>query len=166
MKNQSKLTRRRLNERFESWGIFYDDVRVGGLSEIHGTEGRMIWQWSCGFYPGCTPRQQGAGNEDTFEDARVAFRAAWQMLQAQITPAMIDEWRKHQAFMTWKYAMWDSDCRMPTQTTTGKSQVIDEECQPETLAISPNTAASRYRYALEQLAHELRRVKEDRRHAN
>jgi RNA polymerase sigma-70 factor (ECF subfamily) len=32
----------------------------------------------------------------------------------------------------------------------------------ETLAISPNTAASRYRYALEQLAHELRRVKKDR----
>ncbi len=36
----------------------------------------------------------------------------------------------------------------------------------ETLAISPNTAASRYRYALEQLGHELRRVKEGRRHAN
>ncbi len=35
----------------------------------------------------------------------------------------------------------------------------------ETLAISPNTAASRYRYALEQLAHELRRIKELR-HAN
>ena len=32
----------------------------------------------------------------------------------------------------------------------------------ETLAISPNTAASRYRYALEQLAHELRRIKEER----
>ncbi|MBJ7257781.1 MAG: RNA polymerase sigma factor [Akkermansiaceae bacterium] len=32
----------------------------------------------------------------------------------------------------------------------------------ETLAVSPNTAASRYRYALEQLAHELRRIKEDR----
>lgn len=32
----------------------------------------------------------------------------------------------------------------------------------ETLAISPNTAASRYRYALEQLAHEVRRIKEDR----
>jgi DNA-directed RNA polymerase specialized sigma24 family protein len=32
----------------------------------------------------------------------------------------------------------------------------------ETLAISPNTAASRYRYALEQLAHELRRIKEVR----
>ena len=33
----------------------------------------------------------------------------------------------------------------------------------ETLAISPNTAASRYRYAMEQLAHELRRIKEVRR---
>lgn len=32
----------------------------------------------------------------------------------------------------------------------------------ETLAISPNTAASRYRYALEQLAQDMRRVKEAR----
>lgn len=32
----------------------------------------------------------------------------------------------------------------------------------EALAISPNTAASRYRYALEQLALSLKRVKEDR----
>lgn len=32
----------------------------------------------------------------------------------------------------------------------------------ETLAISPNTAASRYRYAMEKLAHELRRMKEVR----
>lgn len=32
----------------------------------------------------------------------------------------------------------------------------------ETLAISPNTAASRYRYALEQLANDMRGVKEER----
>ena len=32
----------------------------------------------------------------------------------------------------------------------------------EALAISPNTAASRYRYALEQLAHELRQLREAR----
>jgi RNA polymerase sigma-70 factor, ECF subfamily len=32
----------------------------------------------------------------------------------------------------------------------------------ETLAISPNTAASRYRYALEQLGQELRKLKETR----
>lgn len=35
----------------------------------------------------------------------------------------------------------------------------------EALAISPNTAASRYRYALEQLAHAMRQVKEVR-HGN
>ena len=32
----------------------------------------------------------------------------------------------------------------------------------EALAISQNTAASRYRYALEQLAHDMRRLKEER----
>jgi RNA polymerase sigma-70 factor (ECF subfamily) len=32
----------------------------------------------------------------------------------------------------------------------------------ELLLISPNTAASRYRYALEQLAQELRSIKEER----
>lgn len=32
----------------------------------------------------------------------------------------------------------------------------------EVLAISPNTAASRYRYALEQLTHSMKQVKEDR----
>lgn len=32
----------------------------------------------------------------------------------------------------------------------------------DSLAISPNTAASRYRYALEQLANEMRQVKEER----
>jgi len=35
----------------------------------------------------------------------------------------------------------------------------------ESLAISPNTAASRYRYALEQLAIKMRRVKEERHEA-
>ena len=122
MAQNPTLTRRRLNERFESWGIFYADVLVGGLSEIHGTEGKMIWQWSCGFYPGCTPRQQSAGNADYFDEAKAAFHIAWDRLRPQITLAMIEEWRAHQAFTAWKYAMWDAGCQMPTQTTTGKSQ--------------------------------------------
>lgn len=116
------LTRRRLNERFESWGIFYGDVKVGGLSETHGLGSSMIWQWSCGFYPGCGPRQQSAGNEDTFEDAKAAFQNAWQRLQPQITTAMLDEWRHQRDFTAWKYAMWDAGCRLPTQSTTGKSR--------------------------------------------
>ena len=124
MKNQNELTRRRLNERFESWGIFYNDVQVGRLSEIHGTDGKMIWAWSCGFYPGCTPRKQSAGTVDTFDQAKAAFQAAWDRLQPQITPAMLTEWREHQAFTAWKYAMIDAGCQMPTQSTTGKSHCV------------------------------------------
>ena len=59
---------------------------------------------------------------DTFEEARAAFQNAWESLQPQITPAMIAEWRRHHAFTEWKYAMWDARCKMPTQTTTGRSR--------------------------------------------
>ena len=115
------LTRRRLNsEHHESWGIFDGDVQVGRTSEIHGTEGRMIWQWSCGFYPGCATHQQSAGNQDSYDEAKAAFQAAWERLRPQITPEMRDEWRKQQAWTAWKYAMWDAKCRMPAQSTTGR----------------------------------------------
>lgn len=117
-----ELTRRRLNEDFESWGIFYGDVRVGRISHLPGMGSQMIWQWSCGFYPGCNPGQQSAGNEDTIENARVAFQVAWQTLRPEITSAMINEWRARQAFTAWKYAMWDGGRKLPTQTTTGKSR--------------------------------------------
>ncbi len=117
------LTRRRLNERFESWGIYYCDVKVGVLSHLPGTGSQMIWQWSCGFYPGCDRQtQMSAGNEDSFDGAKAAFQAAWSRLQAQITPAMIAEWREQQAFTAWKYAMWDAGCEMPTQSSTGNSR--------------------------------------------
>lgn len=118
-----KLTRRRLNEKFESWGIFYGDVQVGGLTHQNGVGSSMHWQWACGFYPGCDLRtQMSAGKEDLFDDAKTAFQKAWDRLRPQITPAMLDEWRKHQAFTAWKYAMWDAKCRMPTQSTTGRSR--------------------------------------------
>lgn len=118
------LTRRRLNsEHHESWGIFDGDVQVGRISEINGTEGRMLWQWSCGFYPGCDkPTQQSAGNKDTFEEAKAAFQQAWEKLQPQITPAMRTEWLEHHAFTSWKYAMRDAGCRMPTENTDGRSR--------------------------------------------
>lgn len=59
------LTHRLLNnEHHQSWGIFGGDVQVGRISEINGTGGQMIWQWSCGFYPGCETHQQTAGNAD------------------------------------------------------------------------------------------------------
>lgn len=117
-----ELTRRRLNERFESWGIFYDDVQVGGLTHQNGLGSSMHWQWSCGFYPGCDLRtQMSAGGEDLFDDAKAAFQKAWELLQPQITPAMLDEWRKDRAYTKWKYAMRDAGCQMPTQSSTGIS---------------------------------------------
>lgn len=117
------LTRRLLNnEHHESWGIFDGDVQVGRMSEIHGTEGRMIWQWSCGFYPGCDKHQQSAGNQDTYDEAKTAFTEAWEQLRPHITPAMRDAWRQQQAWTAWKYAMWDARCKMPAQITSGVSR--------------------------------------------
>lgn len=117
------LTRRRLDtEQLESYGIYDGDVCVGGLKHISGTGGAMLWQWSCGFYPGCDLRtQMSSGNEDTYDEAKAAFERAWEKLEPQITPAMRDEWLHQQAFTTWKYAMQKAGCRMPTQRPEGWS---------------------------------------------
>ena len=117
----TELTRRRLHKRFESWGIFYGDVQVGHISKMIGLGSSVIWQWSCGFY-GCETHQQSSGNQDSFDEAKAAFAGAWNLLQPQITEAMLDEWRKHQAWTAWKYAMIDAGCRLPTQSTTGRAR--------------------------------------------
>ena len=117
------LTRRLFRDNhYQRWDIFDGNVRVGCITQIHGTEGRMWWQWSCGFYPGCDKRtQQSAGTGETFEEARAAFQEAWDELEPQITPEMRTEWLEHQAFTAWKYAMHDAGCRMPTQSPEGWS---------------------------------------------
>ena len=42
-------------------------------------------------------------------------------LEPQITDAMLDEWRKQQAWTAWKYSMTDAKCQMPTQSSSGRS---------------------------------------------
>lgn len=117
------LTRRRLDERFESWGIFDGDLKVGALSLLPSTGFSMVWQWSCGFDPGCDPRtQMFSGREDTIDQAKCAFQKAWDQLRPQITPDMRDQWRRHNEFITWKYAMWKENCQMPSQSITGRSR--------------------------------------------
>jgi hypothetical protein len=37
------------------------------------------------------------------------------------TDADFQEWREAQAFTAWKYHMWDSGHRLPTQATDGRS---------------------------------------------
>lgn len=118
------LTRRRLNtEHLEAYGIYDGDIRVGGLMRLSGTAGAMLWQWACGFYPGCDLKtQMSSGNKDTYDEAKAEFEKAWEKLRPQITPAMRDEWPQQQAFTAWKYAMHDSGCRMPTQSPDGRSK--------------------------------------------
>ncbi len=93
-----ELVRRRLNERYESWGIFYGDVRVGTISELFGSGSKLIWSWSCGFYPGCSPGEETSGNNPTFDQARAEFERAWQRLLPKKTEADFQEWRDHNAF--------------------------------------------------------------------
>jgi hypothetical protein len=37
------------------------------------------------------------------------------------TEADFREWREEQAFTAWKYRMWDTGHRLPTQSTDGRS---------------------------------------------
>lgn len=109
-------------ENFESWDVLDGDVTIGSLSKINGTGIHVLWQWTCGFYPGCDKRtQQTGGNEDTFHEAKERLQESWDRLKPKVTPAMRTEWLEHQAFTAWKYAMSHAHCKMPTQSATGRS---------------------------------------------
>ncbi|WP_315747570.1 MULTISPECIES: hypothetical protein [unclassified Bradyrhizobium] len=118
------LTRRRDPDALqESWRVFYGDVEAGHISRCSGNPaGRDAWQWFCGFYPGSRPGEQQVGTAATLEDARVAFERAWSVFLSHRTPADFDAYRQHIAFTAWKYAMWDAGCRLPTQSTSGRSR--------------------------------------------
>jgi hypothetical protein len=59
----------------ESWGTFYDGVRVGGISKRAGIPpGVPEWQWACGFRCDADgPGDHFSGIAETFDEARVAF---------------------------------------------------------------------------------------------
>jgi hypothetical protein len=58
----------------------------------------------------------------TFDQARADFEEAWRVFPADRTEADFDEYRKHRAWTAWKYAMWDSGCKLPTQLASGQSR--------------------------------------------
>jgi hypothetical protein len=113
------LTRRRDPQaREESWQVFYGDVRAGRISKRTGNPfGTDSWEWSCGFYPG----KQTNGTAATFDRARADFLRAWPPFLAARTPADFDTHRRDRAFTAWKYAMWEANCRLPSQTASGRS---------------------------------------------
>lgn len=115
----AELTRRRdATEDLEQWSIWDGNVCVGVMRQVGSTGGKMIWQWSCGLRG--LPREP-SGSADTFNQAKEAFRKAWQEVEPQITPEMRTEWLEQQAHTAWKYAMHDAGCRLPTQSPDGWS---------------------------------------------
>jgi hypothetical protein len=64
---------------------------------------------------GSHPRECTSGTAASFDQARRDFEEAWRVFLANRTEADFDEYRKHRAWTAWKYAMWDSGCKLPTQ---------------------------------------------------
>jgi hypothetical protein len=117
------LTRRRdPKARDECWHIYYGDIRAGSITRAIGVGGVDLWGWSCGFYPGSHPGEATGGSAATFEQARMAFEAAWRVFLAKRTEADFAAWRYERDFTTWKYAMWDAGLKPPTQTQAGLSR--------------------------------------------
>jgi hypothetical protein len=117
------LTRRRDHDApDECWHVYYGDVRVGTIAKRVGIpHDEDPWGWSCGFYPGCHAGEQTDGAAATFDLARADFEEAWRVFLANRTEADFQEWREAQAFTAWKYRMWDTHQRLPTQLTSGRS---------------------------------------------
>jgi hypothetical protein len=80
------------------------------------------WGWDCGFYPRSHHGPQVQGTAETFEQARADFEAAWKEYLPKCSQADFDEYRRSVAWNSWKYAMWDKGCRMPMQSTDGRSR--------------------------------------------
>jgi hypothetical protein len=56
------------------------------------------------------------------DQARADFEEAWRVFLSHRTEADFQEWRAHRAFTAWKYRMWDTGYRLPTQSTDGRSK--------------------------------------------
>ncbi|WP_154073317.1 hypothetical protein [Bradyrhizobium erythrophlei] len=80
------------------------------------------WGWDCGFYPPSHHGLHVQGTAETFEQARADFEAAWKEYLPKCSRADFEEYRRSVAWTSWKYAMWDKGCRIPTQSTDGRSQ--------------------------------------------
>jgi hypothetical protein len=103
------LTRKRVQDRPETWHIHLADVRVGVIVERVGApSGSDQWQWCSGL--GLKPRDQRSGTALTFDAARAAFATAWADLH--VSPSDLDEWRDQEAWTVEKYRRFDRHERM------------------------------------------------------
>jgi hypothetical protein len=58
------------------------------------------------------------------DQARAEFEEAWRLFLSNRTEADFQEWRAERAFTAWKYRMWDTGHRLPTQSTDGWSTCV------------------------------------------
>src|ERR1019366_5428134 len=90
-----QLTRKRVNDRPETWHVHYAGVRVGVIVERSGAPPSADpWQWCCGFYPGSNPGDDQHGTAANFEAARLAFEAAWREYLPKRSDVDFEEWRQ------------------------------------------------------------------------
>ena len=110
------LTRRRYPERPDCWHVYYGDVHVGTISKCVGNPGAAeAWQWRCGFYPGSHPGEQRGGTAGTFDQARAAFEAAWQVFAANRTESDYQAWRDQRDWTVRKYVAIDRGDKVPVR---------------------------------------------------
>jgi hypothetical protein len=122
----SELTRRRSTDaQQECWHVYYGDVRVGRISERSGVPHDVDqWGWDCGFHPLSHRGRQAGGTAATFDEARACFEAAWKVYLTRCTEADFDEYRRQEAWTTWKYAMHDAGLKLPTQSADSRSRCL------------------------------------------
>jgi hypothetical protein len=117
-----KLTRRRDPDQPDCWRVYCDDIHAGTISKGTGMpNARNDWKWSAGFYPGSRPREIKGGSADTFEEAKVAFEAAWLTFARSRKPGDLDARRDQRDWTAWKYRMRDNGLPLPTQSDNGRA---------------------------------------------
>jgi hypothetical protein len=108
-----ELTRRRTDDRFETWEIWYGDVQVGTIAQQDwdpNPERSGIWKWSCGFYP-LHRDECFRGEARDFDTARAGFDAAWKVFLPRRTEAEFEACRRQKQWTANKYALWDAGYR-------------------------------------------------------
>src|SRR5664279_177488 len=117
-----ELTRKRVNDRPETWHVHYAGVRVGVILERSGAPPASDqWQWICGFYPGSNPGDERHGTAVSFEAARTAFEAAWRYYLPKRSKADFEEWRQDAAWHAAKYAR----CLLYTSDAADEEDSVD-----------------------------------------
>jgi hypothetical protein len=117
------LSRRRYPERQDCWHIFYGDIHVGTIARRVGCPADVDqWEWTCGFYPGMEPGQHQGDTAVDFDHARADFEAAWRAILRRLTETDFQKWRYQRDATAWKYRMWDTGKKLPTQLPSGRSR--------------------------------------------